>query len=389
MNIMIVGGAVRNLLLGLPPCDIDYLVQGATKEHFLSCFPDARQVGKSFPVFLVGGEEYAFARTEKKIAPGHGGFETNVGAEITIMQDLERRDLTVNAIALCPESGGIVALPTAMEDIDNKVLRHTGPAFRDDPLRVLRVARFAAQLEGFTVAPETIEEMRSMSGELEELPAERVQGELTKALAAKNPVRFFEVLRDCDCLAYWFPEVKALVGVPAGPQQGKHEGEADTFEHTMRVVAKIPADPCLRFSGLCHDLGKTLSLSPPNHVGHDAAGVALVTQMCDRLKVPAKWAQSARLFCAEHIRMHRVLEMRSGKAVSLATIAAKVMHRGLEGFLACSVGDGMHENEAQCIMAKADKIWAIRLPPEYVGRGAACKDIMQQLRCREWRNYEC
>lgn len=389
MKIMIVGGAVRNLILGLPPCDIDYLVQGATEEHFLSCFPDARQVGKSFPVFLVDGEEYAFARTERKVSPGHGGFETSTSADITVEQDLQRRDLTVNAMALCPESGNVLALPTSMKDIAKKVLRHTGPAFRDDPLRVLRVARFAAQLDGFTVAPETMDEMRSMAGEMEELPAERVQGELTKALAAKNPSRFFEVLRDCDCLGYWFPEVKALIGVPAGPQQGKHEGEADTFEHTMRVVAKIPPDPCLRFAGLCHDLGKAVSPSPPNHVGHDAAGGSLVAKMCARLKVPAKWRDSAVLFCAEHIRMHRILEMRSGKAVSLITLASKGMHYGLEGFLACSVGDGMPDNESRHILALGSKIMAIKLPAEYVGRGVACKDIMRQLRCREWHNNEC
>ncbi len=386
MNILLVGGAVRDMLIGITPHDFDYLVQGATVEQFMEAFPEAHQVGRDFPVFLVDGEEYAFARTERKNGSGHVGFMTESHSTITVQQDLMRRDLTINAIAMCPESGNIIpADERCIADIENKVLRHTSGAFREDPLRVFRVARFSAQHPNFTVAEETMLLMRDMKDELSELSAERVFSEMQKALSAIAPRRFFEVLRDCDCLAGWFGELSALCGVPVGPSYGKHAGEADCFEHSMNVLDRVSSnDSTLRFAGLCHDFGKALSEKPPIHHGHDERGVPAVESFCNRLKVPTHYRKSAMLFCREHMRMHLIQEMRSGKAVALIMAMHKTMTGGLAGFLACSIGDGMAIEEAREIERRAASVIEARLPAEYIGRGRACADIMMQIRCGAW-----
>ncbi|MCK4827222.1 hypothetical protein KA005_66445, partial [bacterium] len=210
MKILVVGGAVRDIVLGRTPHDIDYLVQDATVEEFLFAYPNAYQVGNDFPVFLFDGEEYAFARTQRSTGAGHADFTTTIDKNVTIMDDLDRRDLTINALAMCPETGELIYNQQSVDDLENKVLRHNGPAFVEDPLRIFRVARFACQFPDFTVAEETIKLMRNMRTDLHELPRERVFRELEKALDTKHSHRFFEVLRDAQCLDYWFPEVKAL-----------------------------------------------------------------------------------------------------------------------------------------------------------------------------------
>jgi tRNA nucleotidyltransferase/poly(A) polymerase len=228
--------------------------------------------------------------------------------------------------------------------------------------------------------------LRDMKNSVRELSAERVFKELKKALQSKNPHRFFEVLRDCDCLSIWFPEIANLIGVPAGPDTGKHKGEVDTFDHTMRVVKGIDNDPVLRFSGLCHDLGKALSESPPNHRLHDKEGVQIVEEFCLRLKVPKIYKKSAKLFCKQHIRMHRIEEMNAGKACRLITDIVNGMHLGVSGFLVCSVGDFMTAQQANRISIRADKMLQVRLPKKHIGRGSICSDILLQERCKVWKS---
>lgn len=386
MNTFIVGGAVRDILLGLPPKDIDFLVVGATVEELKAEYPGASEVGKSFPVFLYNGEEYALARTERKIGSGHGGFSVEFTPEITLEQDLLRRDLTINSLAMCPENNLVVGASQGLLDLNNKIIRHNNQvAFMEDPLRVFRVARFASQLGNFTVAEGTLALMRQMIDEIERLPPERIFCELRKALCGDKPTAFFETLKSANCLKFWFPEVYALIGVPAGPDKGKHKGERDCFEHTMNVINRIDSrEPWLLFAGLCHDLGKALSPEPPKHHNHDNEGVRLVEALCERLKVPNVYKKAAVLFCEEHIRMHRVQEMRPGKAVRLVSKVNKSMPCGLKSFLTCSVGDGMTGTQADDIMNKGTDVCSVRLPVKYHGRGKACSDILLQLQAEQW-----
>lgn len=389
MNIYIVGGAVRDRLLGKTPKDMDYLVQGATVDEFLELFPDAQQVGRDFPVFLVDGEEYAFARTERSTGPNHTDFTIHVDPTTTVIEDLSRRDLTINAIACCPDTDEMICNHRAHQDLFWKVLRHNGPAFGDDPLRVLRVARFAAQFPDFSVAGETIELMRSMKDELYCLQKERVFSELRRALETEHTHRFFETLRDCDCLSHWFPEVEALIGVPAGPDEGKHKGEADTFEHTMLSMGRVfEPTPITKFAVLCHDLGKALSEAPPKHHGHDIAGLPLVKNLCERLGVPNVYRKAALIFTKHHIRMHKIMEMRPGKAVELLRHIKRCMPGGVPMFMCCSIGDGTSGTEAIKIYSASQKVLAIKLPAKYHGRGAVCKDILLNLRAEAWRDLK-
>ncbi len=387
MKILIVGGAVRDLALDRTPHDIDYLVQGATVEEFQTEYPDAKQVGKSFPVFLVDNEEYAFARTETKQGKGHTGFNVISSPEVSIMEDLDRRDLTINAMAMCPETGKVIRTPEAERDLKQKILRHNSPAFEEDPLRVFRVARFASQLPDFKVAEETLCLMHTMKDDLYDLSAERVFQELEKALLTTHSHRFFEVLRDCGCLDTWFPEVHALIDVPAGPDTGKHAGEADTFDHTMKSMFRTPfLIPWERFAVLCHDFGKALSLEPPKHAGHDKAGVSLAEDLCERLRVPKVYRKAAVLFTEQHLRMHRLQEMRAGKAVTLIMKADKGMPGGLPAFLRCSQGDGMTSEEGLDIFHRAKRVVRTKLPEKHHGRGAVCAEVLMQLRCKAWKS---
>ncbi len=308
MKIYSVGGAVRDALLGLPVVDRDHVVVGATVEDMLA--RGFRPVGKDFPVFLhpQTHEEYALARTERKTAPGYRGFVFHADPSVTLEEDLARRDLTINAIAM-DEAGGIVDPYGGRADIAARVLRHVSPAFAEDPVRVLRVARFTARFADFAVAPETLELMRRMSenGEVDHLVAERVWQELAKGLMEARPSRMFETLRACGALPRLLPELAALWGVP---QRGDYHPEIDTGVHVMMVIdmaARLALPLPARFAALMHDLGK--GVTPPDvlprHTGHEAAGAKLLKRLCERLRVPADCRDLALLVAVFHGDIHR------------------------------------------------------------------------------------
>ncbi len=315
MKVYMVGGAVRDRLLGLPVTDRDWVVVGATPEEMLA--RGFLPVGKDFPVFLhpETHEEYALARTERKVAPGYTGFTFHAAPEVTLEQDLARRDLTINAMAMTPD-GELIDPYGGRRDLEQRILRHVSPAFVEDPVRILRVARFAARLApwGFRVAPETLELMRRMveSGEVDALVPERVWAELRRALGEAKPSPFFEVLRRCGALQVIFPEIDRLFGVP---QPEKHHPEVDVGIHTLLVVdqaARLTPDLEVRFAALVHDLGKgtTPREEWPRHVGHEERGVPLVDALCRRLRVPARFRELAILVTRYHLYFHRAGELR-------------------------------------------------------------------------------
>ncbi len=322
LNCYIVGGAVRDRLLGRPVMDRDWVVVGATPEAMLE--RGFRQVGADFPVFLHPdtGEEHALARTERKQGRGYHGFAVHADPDVTLEEDLERRDLTINAMAM-QEDGNIIDPFGGRADLEARKLRHVGPAFVEDPLRVLRVARFAAQLAeyDFAVADDTLELMRRMSdsGELADLTPERVWTETAKALATRHPARYFEVLRDAEALSRVFPEIDALFGVP---QPAKYHPEIDTGIHTLLVLeaaARLSDSIAVRFAALCHDAGKALTPREewPRHIGHEARGVAPVRELCDRLRTPKAVRELALLATEMHGRVHKACEMRASTLVDL------------------------------------------------------------------------
>ncbi|WP_113626722.1 multifunctional CCA addition/repair protein [Pectobacterium peruviense] len=311
MKIYLVGGAVRDSLLGLPVTEKDWVVVGATPEHLLA--QGYQQVGKDFPVFLhpVSRDEYALARTERKSGKGYTGFVCHAEPDVTLEQDLLRRDLTINAIART-ERGDLIDPYHGRLDLENRVLRHVSDAFSEDPLRVLRVARFAARFAhlGFQIAEETMALMQKMAheGELAYLTPERVWKETEKALGTSSPDVYFQVLRDCGALAVLFPEIDNLYGVPA---PAKWHPEIDTGIHTMMTVAmaaRLSPDIDVRFATLCHDLGKGLTPPElwPRHLGHGPAGVKLVEALCQRLRVPNPIRDLAKLVAEYHDLIHTV-----------------------------------------------------------------------------------
>ncbi|PKE29264.1 multifunctional CCA addition/repair protein [Rahnella sp. AA] len=315
MEIYLVGGAVRDSLLNLPVSEHDWVVVGATPEYMLE--NGYQQVGKDFPVFLhpKTHDEYALARTERKSGSGYNGFTCYAAPDVTLEQDLMRRDLTINAIAKS-DSGELFDPYHGQRDIELRLLRHVSDAFGEDPLRVLRVARFAARFAhlGFAVAPETQALMQQMaeSGELEALTAERVWKETEKALQTQDPQVYFQLLRDCGALKVLFPEIDALFGVPA-PE--KWHPEIDTGVHTLmtlKIASTLTPDVDVRFSALCHDLGKGLTPPQywPHHHGHGPAGVKLVEKICQRLKVPTHIRDLAKLVAEFHDLIHTVNKLR-------------------------------------------------------------------------------
>ncbi len=324
MKTYLVGGAVRDRLLGLPGGDRDYVVVGETVQSMLAA--GFRQVGRDFPVFLhpVTGEEHALARTERKSARGHAGFSVHADPSVTLEQDLERRDFTINAIAQRVDPAGsgeatgeLVDPFGGARDIRARVLRHVGPAFVEDPLRVLRAARFMARFAplGFRVADQTLALMREMvaGGELAELTPERVWHESVRALASPQPSAFLRTLREAGALAVVLPEVDALYGVP---QRAEFHPEVDTGVHVELVcdmAARLaPGDGVVGFAALTHDLGKALTPAGelPRHLMHEQRGLRPLRALCDRLKVPAAHRQLAELACREHLNVHRLPELR-------------------------------------------------------------------------------
>ena len=323
MKIYAVGGAVRDRLLGRPVADQDYVVVGSTPEQMEKL--GYRPVGKDFPVFLhpQTHEEYALARTERKTARGYKGFEIHASPEVTLEQDLARRDLTINAIAR-DDDGQIIDPHRGVADLKAGILRHVGPAFVEDPVRVLRVARFAARF-GFAIAPETLDLMREMvrNGEVDHLVPERVWQELSRGLMEDKPSRMLLALRECGALQRILPEVDALFGVPQPPE---HHPEVDTGLHILLVVdyAAVQNYPVtVRFAALTHDLGKAATPREhwPKHHGHEHKSVELVEQLCERLRVPGECRDLAVLAARYHGDVHRAEELRPATVLKLLAAA--------------------------------------------------------------------
>ena len=316
MRTYLVGGAVRDRVLGLVPGDRDFVVVGETPEAMLA--RGFKGVGRDFPVFLhpQTGEEYALARTERKSGRGYRGFVVDADPAVTLEEDLARRDFTINAIAE-DEAGQRVDPFGGVRDIEARLLRHVGPAFAEDPLRVLRAARFMARFAslGFSIAPETQALMRAMTdgGELSDLVPERVWQELSRALGSTTPSAFLRTLHDCGALAVVLPEVDALYGVP---QRAEYHPEVDTGVHVELVcdmAARLaPGDNLIGFAALTHDLGKALTRADmlPRHIGHENAGLGPLRALCERLKLPAAHRALATMACREHLNVHRLLELR-------------------------------------------------------------------------------
>lgn len=326
MQIYLVGGAVRDQLLSLPIKDKDWVVVGATPEQLLE--QGFQPVGKDFPVFLhpQTKQEYALARTERKAGQGYTGFICDSNPNVSLEQDLLRRDLTINAIA--QDSQGRFYDPYGgIQDLQQRLLRHVSPAFSEDPLRVLRVARFAARFHylGFKVAEETLILMQQISqtGELSTLSAERVWRETEKALNENNPDIYFQVLQQVGALAVLFPELDKLNGVP---NPAKHHPEIDSFIHSLMVLQQAtqlsqhhPHKSAVRFAAICHDLGKGLTPKSlyPHHYGHEQKGLIPLAHLCQRLKVPNEFTQLAQICCQYHSHIHRAYELRPETIIKL------------------------------------------------------------------------
>jgi tRNA nucleotidyltransferase (CCA-adding enzyme) len=326
MRVYEVGGAVRDALLGLPVEERDWVVVGASADELIA--KGFRRVGKDFPVFLhpQTGEEYALARTERKTAPGYTGFVFDAAPTVTLEQDLQRRDLTINAIARAA-TGELVDPWAGRADLEARVLRHVSPAFSEDPLRVLRVARFAARFAplGFTVADSTMQLMKEIvaAGEMEALRPERVWQETAKALATERPDVFVETLRQCGALRRIFPEVDALFGVP---QPERWHPEIDTGVHVLmalRMAARLSRSAAVRFAVLTHDLGKAATPHDllPKHHGHEQRSEELLEKLCARLPVPNKFRDLALLVARHHGTVHKAAELKPQTALRLIVSA--------------------------------------------------------------------
>ena len=365
MNIYLVGGAVRDRLLDYPVLERDWLVVGATPDDMLA--QGYKPVGKDFPVFLhpQTHDEYALARTERKTAPGYKGFAVDANPAVSLEEDLLRRDLTINAMAI-GEDGVLVDPYHGRQDLQNRILRHVSPAFNEDPVRILRVARFAARYAhlGFTVAEETRQLMGDMvnSGEADHLVAERVWAELVKALREATPAAFFQALKDCGALAVIFPEIEALYGVPQPP---KYHPEIDTGVHSLMALtqaAKLSDKPEVRLAALLHDLGKALTKPEcwPSHHGHERKGLPVLEKFCQRLRVP----KAVKTLCAHvmeyHTHCHRVFELRADTLVDmLQVIGAFKPDNHLEDFLlACEADARGRTGFENCPYPQADYIKA-------------------------------
>ncbi len=355
MKTFLVGGAVRDKLLNYPVKEKDWVVIGETPESMEK--KGFRPVGKDFPVFLhpENGEEYALARTERKTAPGYKGFVVHASPDVTLKQDLMRRDLTINAIAMTPQ-GEIIDPYGGKNDIENRIFRHISPAFAEDPVRILRVARFAARYShlGFRLAEETRELMRQMvtAGEVDHLVPERVWAELFKALNEKSPSAFFYTLKDCSALERIFPEIHDLFGVP---QPEKHHPEIDTGVHVMLCLeqaAVLSSSPEVRFAALMHDLGKAVSPKEnwPHHYNHEKNGLPVLENLCTRLRVPNSFKSLAMLVMRHHTHCHRAFELRSSTLTDMLTALGvfKPANNTLDHFLLACAADAKgrinHEN---------------------------------------------
>jgi len=345
MKIYRVGGAVRDKLLDYPSDENDWVVVGSSPEEMVEL--GYQPVGQDFPVFIntKSGEEYALARTERKSGHGYQGFAFHTAPDVSLEDDLIRRDLTINAMAE-GHDGSIIDPHGGQQDLANKVLRHVSDAFTEDPLRVLRVARFAARYHhlGFSIAPETLQLMTeiSASGELQHLVAERVWKETDRALCERSPDIYIQVLRDCGALALLFPEVEKLFGVA---QRADYHPEVDTGIHilmSLQQAARLSDSSPIRFSVLVHDLGKGITPDHvlPSHSGHEARGLPLVKDVCDRLKVPNEHRQLAMVVTEFHLLCHKAFELKPETILKLLkAIGALKSSSRLDDFLTCCEAD--------------------------------------------------
>lgn len=345
MKKYLVGGAVRDRLLGYSVTERDWVVVGETPESMIKM--GFRPVGKDFPVFLhpKTHEEYALARTERKTGPGYKGFIVHAEVDVTLEQDLRRRDLTINAIAMTPE-GQIIDPYGGREDLEQRIFRHVSPAFTEDPVRILRVARLAARYRhlGFTLATETLEMMKAMvdAGEVSHLVPERVWAELKKALGERSPSAFFYILRECGALEPIFPEINNLFGVP---QPERYHPEIDTGIHTMMSLeqaALLSEKLEVRFATLVHDLGKALSPKDnlPHHHGHENRGLPVLEALCERLRVPNAFRILAQQVMEHHTHCHKALELKPSTLVDfLTSIGAFKRHNQFPDFLLACEAD--------------------------------------------------
>jgi len=343
MKTYLVGGAVRDRLLGLSVKDRDWVVTGATPDKMLAL--GYSSVGKDFPVFLhpKTHEEYALARTERKTSAGYHGFQFNTESTVSLEEDVQRRDLTINALAE-DKDGNVLDYVGGQTDLENRLLRHVSPAFAEDPVRILRIARFASRFAnlGFRVAPATMSLMRQMvdDGEVDALVAERVWQEMVKALAEPSPEVFIEVLRECGALRVLFPEIDRLFGVP---QPVEHHPEIDTGVHTMLVLQQaciLSDNPVVRFSALTHDLGKgtTPKKILPHHYDHEERGYHLLKDLCRRYKIPNQFRQLAEITTRYHTHVHRAFEIRPKTLLKVlnASDAFRKPERFEQFLLACT-----------------------------------------------------
>jgi tRNA nucleotidyltransferase (CCA-adding enzyme) len=383
MKTYIVGGAVRDRLLGLPVQDRDHVVVGATPEQMLA--QGFTPVGKDFPVFLhpTSHEEYALARTERKTAPGYKGFVFHASPDVKLEDDLVRRDLTINAMAQ-DEDGAIVDPFGGQRDLEARIFRHVSDAFAEDPVRILRVARFAARFAGFTVAPETNALMQKMvaAGEVDALVPERAWQELARGLMEDKPSRMFEVLRACGALARIIPELDRLWGVP---QPERHHPEIDTGVHVMMVLdfaAQRRYSLPIRFAALLHDLGKGLTDPEawPRHHGHEKRGVELVQEICRRLRVPNDCRDLAVMTARDHGNVARAFELRADTIVTLLerSDAFRKPLRFVDMLHAVECDSRGRTGFAQQPFPQADYLEAAMQAAQQVDAGAIAADMVQR-----------
>jgi len=392
MKIYLVGGAVRDKLLGLEPHERDWVVVGASAEEMLAA--GYQQVGKDFPVFLhpETHDEYALARTERKTAPGYHGFDVHASPEVTLEEDLLRRDLTINAIAEDAD-GNLIDPFNGQADIEAGVLRHVSPAFSEDPVRILRIARFAARFAqwGFHVSHSTNKLMRNMvnAGEVDALVPERVWAETDKALATDHPEKFFKVLRGCGALTRIYPEIDALFGVP---QPEKYHAEIDTGVHVMMVLHQaclLSKQRPTRFAALAHDLGKATTPDDilPSHHGHEERGIQLVKDLCKRIKAPNEYRDLAVQTAKYHTHCHRAAELKA--STLLKTLMGMDAFRRPERFdeflLACTAdarGRKGHEQDdyPQARLFKAAQLACLKIDNKrFIEKGLEGKAIAEAL----------
>jgi tRNA nucleotidyltransferase (CCA-adding enzyme) len=366
MKTYLVGGAVRDQLLNIPIKDRDWVVVGATPQDMLD--QGYKQVGADFPVFLhpKSQEEYALARTERKSGKGYQGFSVDFGKEVTLEEDLVRRDLTINAMAQ-DSAGNIIDPYNGQSDLKQKLLKHVSNAFEEDPLRVLRVARFAARFHhlGFRVAEETLQLMKKISdsGELKYLTPERVWVETERALSEKSPWIYFEVLRECSALSHCFPELDALFGIP---QPEKHHPEIDTGLHSLLSLEQasyLSEDTEVRFAAIMHDLGKakTDPSAWPQHIGHEKLGIDPINSLCERLKVPNKHKELSLKASEFHTHAHRAFELKPTTIFKLfkQTDALRKPERFQQILLVCKSDARGRTGFEESPYNQADFLWAM------------------------------